>query len=72
MAVYRIRYTYMSITLAGFPNMFLMGSGPGIPYANGSILPSMEAQADCVVACLSKIQKQDIKIMEVDKNACTG
>ncbi|KAK0436596.1 hypothetical protein EV421DRAFT_1980155 [Armillaria borealis] len=60
---------YMSIALAGFPNMFLMGSGPGIPYANGSILPGMEAQADYVVACLSKMQKQDIKTMEVDRDA---
>ncbi|KAK0236614.1 cyclohexanone monooxygenase [Armillaria nabsnona] len=60
---------YMSIALAKFPNMFLMGSGPGIPYANGSILPGMEAQADYVVACLSKMQKQDIKTMEVDRDA---
>ncbi|KAK0236607.1 hypothetical protein EDD85DRAFT_834072 [Armillaria nabsnona] len=60
---------YMSIALAGFPNMFLMGSGPGIPYANGSILPGMEAQADYVAACLSKMQKQDIKTMEVDGDA---
>ncbi|KAK0497938.1 hypothetical protein EDD18DRAFT_1461897 [Armillaria luteobubalina] len=60
---------YMSIALTGFPNMFLMGSGPGIPYANGSILPGMEAQADYVVACLAKMQKQDIKTMEVDRDA---
>ncbi|KAK0478947.1 hypothetical protein IW261DRAFT_1565021 [Armillaria novae-zelandiae] len=48
---------YMSIALAGFPNMFLMGSGPGIPYTNGSILPGMEAQADYVIACFAKMQK---------------
>ncbi|KAK0478974.1 hypothetical protein IW261DRAFT_1565074 [Armillaria novae-zelandiae] len=60
---------YMSIVLAGFLNMFLMGSGLGIPYANGSILLHMEAQADYVVACLAKMQKQDIKTMEVDRDA---
>lgn len=43
---------YMSMAVAGFPNMFLMGCGPGITYANGSLLPCTEAQADFVVACL--------------------
>ncbi|KAK0478941.1 hypothetical protein IW261DRAFT_1337279, partial [Armillaria novae-zelandiae] len=52
-----------------FPNMFLMGSRPGIPYTNGSILPGMEVQADYIVACLAKMQKQDIKMMEVDRDA---
>ncbi|KAK0471966.1 hypothetical protein IW261DRAFT_1571464 [Armillaria novae-zelandiae] len=60
---------YMSIALAGFLNMFLTGSGPGIPYTNGSILPGMEVQADYIVACLVKMQKQDIKMMEVDRDA---
>lgn len=60
---------YMSVAITGFPNMFLMGSGPGITYANGSLLPCTEAQADYVVACLSKLQKQDIKTMEVNKDA---
>ncbi|KAK0436609.1 hypothetical protein EV421DRAFT_1114460 [Armillaria borealis] len=60
---------YMSMAVAGFPNMFLMGCGPGITYANGSLLPCTEAQADFVVACLSKLQKQDIETMEVNKDA---
>ncbi|KAK0462946.1 uncharacterized protein EV420DRAFT_1731822 [Desarmillaria tabescens] len=60
---------YMSIAVSGFPNMFLMGCGPRITYANGSLLPGTEAQADYIVACLSKMQKQDIKTMEVDKDA---
>jgi len=60
---------YMSMAVAGFPNMFLMGCGPGITYANGALLPCTEAQADFVVACLSKLQKQDIKTMEVNKDA---
>ncbi|KAK0440003.1 uncharacterized protein EV420DRAFT_1733274 [Desarmillaria tabescens] len=60
---------YMSIAVTGFPNMFLMGCGPGITYVNGSLLPCTEAQADYIVACLSKLQKQDIKTMEVNKDA---
>ncbi|KAK0462957.1 uncharacterized protein EV420DRAFT_1639049 [Desarmillaria tabescens] len=60
---------YFSTAVAGFPNMFLMGCGPGITYANGSLLPCIEAQADYVVACLSKLQKQDLKAMEVVQNA---
>lgn len=60
---------YLSIAVAGFPNMFLMGCGPGITYANGSLLPCTEAQADYVVACLSKLQKQDLKTMEIDPDA---
>ncbi|KAK0462931.1 uncharacterized protein EV420DRAFT_1745502 [Desarmillaria tabescens] len=59
----------MSIAVTGFPNMFLMGCGPGITYANGSLLPCTEVQADYIVACLSKLQKQDIKTMEVNKDA---
>lgn len=60
---------YMSMVVAGFPNMLLMGCGPGITYANGSLLPCTEAQADFIVVCLSKLQKQDIKTMEVNKDA---
>ncbi|KAK0436585.1 hypothetical protein EV421DRAFT_1980129 [Armillaria borealis] len=60
---------YLSVAVAGFPNMFLMGCGPGITYANGSLLPCTEAQADYVVACLSKLQKQDLKTMEIDPDA---
>ncbi|KAK0497922.1 hypothetical protein EDD18DRAFT_1382317 [Armillaria luteobubalina] len=59
---------YLSIAVAGFPNMFLTGCGPGIPYSNGSLLPCTEAQADYAVACLSKLQKQDLRTMEIDPN----
>ncbi|KAK0236627.1 hypothetical protein EDD85DRAFT_952587 [Armillaria nabsnona] len=60
---------YLSIAVTGFPNMFLMGCGPGITYANGSLLPCTEAQADYIVACLSKLQKQDLNSMEIDPDA---
>lgn len=59
---------YLSIAVAGFPNMFFIGCGPGITYANGPFLTCVEAQADYVVACLSKLQKQDLKSMEVDRD----
>ncbi|KAK0497927.1 hypothetical protein EDD18DRAFT_1382327 [Armillaria luteobubalina] len=52
---------YLSIAVAGFPNMFLMSCGPGITYANGSLVASIQAQADYV--------KQDLKTMEIDPNA---
>ncbi|KAK0189909.1 hypothetical protein F5146DRAFT_1139405 [Armillaria mellea] len=60
---------YLSIAVAGFHNMFLMGCGPGITYAHGSVLLCTEAQADYVVECLSKLQKQDLKTMEIDPDA---
>ncbi|KAK0478924.1 hypothetical protein IW261DRAFT_1564988 [Armillaria novae-zelandiae] len=41
---------------------------PSITYTNGSLLACTEMQAGYVVACLSKLQKQDLKTMEIDLN----
>lgn len=64
--------------------MFLMGCGPGFTYSNGSLLPCVEVQADCrsmpvrpcfnhgnivLIQARSKLQKQDLRTMEIDPNA---
>ncbi|KAF5373794.1 hypothetical protein D9758_000950 [Tetrapyrgos nigripes] len=60
---------YVSVAVHGFPNMFLMGCGPGVNYAHGSVLLGSEVNADYIVKALSKMQRQDIKAMEPDLQA---
>lgn len=43
--------------------------GPNSAMAVGSLVPVVEAQADYLVACISKIQRQRIKTMVVRKEA---
>ncbi|KAL8290247.1 hypothetical protein RQP46_003186 [Phenoliferia psychrophenolica] len=59
---------YMSLAVAGFPNLFYM-CGPGTIFANGSLLPGIEGNAKYIVACLSKMQTHEIATMEVDQEA---
>lgn len=44
-------------------------SGPNTTIATGSLLPILESQADYIVECLKKIQRQRIKTMTVRKEA---
>ncbi|KAM0752320.1 cyclohexanone monooxygenase [Meredithblackwellia eburnea MCA 4105] len=60
--------SYMSIAVAGFPNLFFM-CGPGTVFANGSLLAGIESNAKYIVEALVKIQTQDIKSMEISQDA---
>ncbi|KAJ9112511.1 hypothetical protein QFC22_006260 [Naganishia vaughanmartiniae] len=55
---------YMALAVAGFPNMFIM-CGPGGTFANGAVLPGMEANAKYIVDAIAKMQSQDIRSMEI-------
>ncbi|KAL8292694.1 hypothetical protein RQP46_001306 [Phenoliferia psychrophenolica] len=59
---------YLSLAVAGFPNLIFM-CGVGTTFANGSVLAGMEVNADYIVACLTKMQTQDILAMEVTQEA---
>ncbi|EKM58936.1 uncharacterized protein PHACADRAFT_205130 [Phanerochaete carnosa HHB-10118-sp] len=60
--------TYISLCQDQHPNWFQM-VGPNSAMALGSLVPVVEAQADYLVACISKIQRQRIKTMVVRKEA---
>ncbi|KAK7455091.1 hypothetical protein VKT23_010961 [Stygiomarasmius scandens] len=60
---------YISIAVHGFPNMFLMGCGPTVNYAHGSVLLGTDANAEYIVKALAKMQRQDIRSMEPDLQA---
>ncbi|KAL8279688.1 hypothetical protein RQP46_008001 [Phenoliferia psychrophenolica] len=59
---------YMSIAVAGFPNFFYM-CGPGTIFANGSLLPGIEANAAYIIQCLAKMQTHEIAAMDVQQDA---
>ncbi|KAL9005083.1 MAG: hypothetical protein Q9188_002130 [Gyalolechia gomerana] len=50
---------YMSIAAAGFPN-YLMFTGPNSPVANGSLLPTIECQADYMLKFCNRWQTENI------------
>ncbi|THV03942.1 cyclohexanone monooxygenase [Dendrothele bispora CBS 962.96] len=60
---------YISVAVHGFPNMFLMGCGPTVNYAHGSVLLGSDVNAEYIVKALAKMQRQDIRSMEPDLQA---
>ncbi|GEM12782.1 phenylacetone monooxygenase [Rhodotorula toruloides] len=59
---------YMSVAVAGFPNLFFM-CGPGTIFANGSLLAGVEANSGYIVEALNILQQQDVLTMEVNRDA---
>jgi cation diffusion facilitator CzcD-associated flavoprotein CzcO len=51
---------YLSICLANMPNYFLF-NGPNAPFANGSLLPSMEKAGDYMIRMIEKMYKEDLR-----------
>jgi len=56
--------TYMSHSIAGFPNMFTM-LGPNSAIGSGSLTKMIETVGDYIVKCVRKIQKDNIASMSV-------
>lgn len=50
--------TYLTITVDGFPNYFIM-LGPNAAIGAGSLTCLIEAQGDYVIKCIRKLQKED-------------
>ncbi|MGN2640864.1 flavin-containing monooxygenase [Nocardia takedensis] len=60
-------YAYKSITVAGYPNLFLTfgpNSGPG----HNSALVYMEAQIDYLVSAIETILTRDLRVLDVRKD----
>ncbi|KAI0341446.1 putative flavin-binding monooxygenase [Trametopsis cervina] len=60
--------TYLGLAQDSFPNWFQM-AGPNTTVATGSLLTVLEAQADYIVSCLRKIQRERIKWMAPKRKA---
>jgi cation diffusion facilitator CzcD-associated flavoprotein CzcO len=56
--------TYLSMTIDGYPNLFMM-LGPNSAIGSGSLTMMMEMEGDYIIKCIRKMQKEDIKSMEV-------
>ncbi len=48
--------TYLGMTLAGFPNMFLI-NGPGSPSVLSNMVTSIEQHVDWIAACIDHVRK---------------
>ncbi|MBS0395382.1 MAG: NAD(P)/FAD-dependent oxidoreductase [Proteobacteria bacterium] len=55
---------YLGITVAGFPNLFLL-LGPNTGTGHTSVLIPIEAQARYVVACLREVQRRGARALDV-------
>ena len=56
--------TYLGVTLAGFPNMFLV-NGPGSPSALSNMVTSIEQHVDWIAACIGHVKKAGKRSIEV-------
>ncbi|CAH0023717.1 unnamed protein product [Clonostachys rhizophaga] len=59
---------YMSMAVPNFPNHFMF-LGPNAPIGHGSVLPILEHSAKYILKMIYKCQTQDIKSIEVRKEA---
>lgn len=56
--------TYMSIATDGFPNFFML-LGPNSAIGTGSLTMMIESIGDYIVKCIRKVQKENIRSMNV-------
>ncbi|KAK8096159.1 hypothetical protein PG999_014181 [Apiospora kogelbergensis] len=59
---------YFGTAVAGFPNYFTF-VGPNSPVANGGLVQAIQAQGVYIYKCLTKMQSQGIRSMEVSEEA---
>lgn len=59
--------TYLSMATNGFPNYFMM-LGPNAAIGSGSLTMMIEMEGDYIIKCIRKIQKENIKSMEVKES----
>jgi cation diffusion facilitator CzcD-associated flavoprotein CzcO len=58
--------TYISLATDGFPNYFMM-LGPNAAIGTGSLTMMMEMEGDYIIKAIRKMQKEDIRSMEVKR-----
>jgi cation diffusion facilitator CzcD-associated flavoprotein CzcO len=57
---------YLGMNVAGFPNLFML-YGPNTNLAHNSIIYMLEGQIGYVVACLKRLQRGEIRTLDVKK-----
>ncbi|HEX5776817.1 MAG TPA: NAD(P)/FAD-dependent oxidoreductase [Caulobacteraceae bacterium] len=62
---------YLGVTVAGFPNLFML-YGPNTNLGHNSIIVMLEAQADYVVKCMKEMRRRRAKAFEVKPAAFTA
>ena len=55
---------YLGVTVAGFPNLFML-YGPNTNLGHNSIIIMLEAQADYVVKCMTEMRRRRARALEV-------
>lgn len=58
--------TYLSLAIDGFPNYFMM-LGPNAAVGTGTLTTMVEMTGDYIIKRVRKLQKENIKSMEVQK-----
>lgn len=59
---------YMGVVTDGFPNFFhVLGANSGV--ASGSLTKIIESQGDYIVKCIRKLQKEDLRSMDISARA---
>jgi hypothetical protein len=58
--------TYISLATDGFPN-YMMMLGPNAAIGTGSLTMMMEMEGDYIIKCIRKMQREDIRSMEVKR-----
>ncbi len=58
---------YLGMTVTGFPNFFML-YGPNTNLAHNSIVFMIESQIRYVLACLDRLERDDVSSIEVKKN----
>ena len=58
---------YLGITVAGFPNFFML-YGPNTNLAHNSIVYMIESQIRYVIACLARLSRDEIRSLEIKKS----
>jgi cyclohexanone monooxygenase len=60
--------TYLGLTVAGFPNMFLI-TAPGSPGVKSQMIHSIEQHVDWITDCLAHLQTQGLASIEPEQDA---
>ncbi|MFL5831110.1 MAG: alpha/beta hydrolase fold domain-containing protein, partial [Solirubrobacteraceae bacterium] len=63
--------TYLGLTLAGFPNMFLV-TGPGSPSVLSNMVCSIEQHIDWIADCIGYLRERGVDTIEATEDAESG
>lgn len=63
---------YLGVTVPGFPNLFLLGSGPHTGLGHNSIVYMIEAQVEYLLAALAGLRTSGAATLEVREEVARG